>query len=124
MFRAELAGRDACLAVYGAELTNRDPLIETLKHQLAGLRGHRTLRIHRDEPSGQQQRHCGPGNVKVSLDSLMSVPWVRERVQEGVLKLAGLYFDIQEGTLYLHISRTDSFQVLGAGTAADTPAPS
>ena len=81
------------------------------------------MRSHWDQPA-EQQRHCELANVKVSLDSLMSVPWVRERVQEGVLKLKSLSFDIQEGTLYRHISRTDSFQVLGAGTAADTPAPS
>jgi len=39
--QAELAGRDARLAVYEAELQSRDLLIEKLKHQLAGLRRHR-----------------------------------------------------------------------------------
>ncbi|MFO1235384.1 MAG: carbonic anhydrase, partial [Rivihabitans pingtungensis] len=39
-------------------------------------------------------------SILVSLDNLMSFPWVRNRVETGKLQLLGWYFDIQEGALY------------------------
>ena len=39
-------------------------------------------------------------SILVSLDNLLSFPWVRNRVDAGKLQLLGWYFDIQEGALY------------------------
>ncbi len=37
--------------------------------------------------------------VKVSLDNLMTFPWIAERVEVGLLALHGLHFDIRSGQL-------------------------
>ena len=57
--------------------------------------------------------------MKVSLDNLISFPWIRERVQEGVLKLEGLYFDIPNGSLYRYRPQTDSFEMVEPVDYAD-----
>lgn len=73
---------------------------------------HRTLRLHWDKPLDEQVHFCEQENVKVSLDNLISFPWIRERVQEGILKLEGLYFDISSGSLYRYRPQTDSFDMV------------
>ena len=55
---------------------------------------------------------CEQENVKVSLDNLISFPGIRERVQEGVLKLDGLCFYIPSGSLYRYRPQTDSFEMV------------
>jgi len=44
---------------------------------------------------------CEQESVKVSLENLMTFPWVRDRVKRGVLKLHGWYFDLETSTLYI-----------------------
>lgn len=46
------------------------------------------------------QRHCEHETVKVSLDNLLTFPWVAERVARGDLTLHGCFFDILVGTLW------------------------
>ncbi|SMC26290.1 carbonic anhydrase [Andreprevotia lacus DSM 23236] len=48
----------------------------------------------------QQLRACEMASIIVSLDNLMSFPFIVERVEAGTLSLIGWYFDIQEGALY------------------------
>ena len=36
----------------------------------------------------------------VSLDNLLSYPWIYERVEQGTLKLHALYYDLREGELF------------------------
>lgn len=38
-------------------------------------------------------------NVLIQLDHLMGYPYVRERVQQGMLHIAGWYYDIEQGTV-------------------------
>ncbi len=53
-----------------------------------------------DSLSGKEQyRHVEKEAVKVSLDNLMTFPWVRERVQDGSLELHGWMFDLEIGEL-------------------------
>lgn len=53
----------------------------------------------RSEPDADQSRHCEQQAILVSLDNLMSFPWIRERVEQNQLSLHGWYFDIENGTL-------------------------
>ncbi len=39
-------------------------------------------------------------SILVSLDNLLSYPWLRERVTAGQLTLTGWYFDINDGALH------------------------
>ncbi|KAF0813008.1 Carbonic anhydrase [Andreprevotia sp. IGB-42] len=48
----------------------------------------------------QQVRACEMAAIIVSLDNLMTFPFIAKRVEAGKLALIGWYFDIQEGALY------------------------
>ena len=80
--------------------------------QIAQPACNRTLRLHRDKPFEEQVRYCEQENIKVSLDNLMSFPWVRDRVQSGTLKLEGLYFDIAAGALHRYDLHNDRFVMI------------
>ncbi len=47
------------------------------------------------------QAACEEEAVKLSLENLMTFPWVRERVENGKLRLTGAVFDIRSGLLTL-----------------------
>ncbi len=47
------------------------------------------------------QTECEQESVKLSLENLLTFPWVAERVAAGSLKLTGSLFDIRSGVLEL-----------------------
>ncbi len=58
----------------------------------------RALALTADRPE-ETQRTCEHEGVKVSLENLMTFPWIRERVEAGLLHLHGSYFDLECGDL-------------------------
>jgi carbonic anhydrase len=48
----------------------------------------------------------------VSLDNLLTFPWVRERVENGTLALHGWYFDIENGQLLQYNPSHRAFEAL------------
>ncbi len=48
-----------------------------------------------------RQLCCEQETVKLSLDNLMTFPWIAERVASGRLRLHGAHFDIRTGQLSL-----------------------
>jgi len=61
------------------------------------------------EDAAQRQKVMELAGVRLSLDNLMSFPFVAERVQAGRLKLYGGYFGIVEGVLHLYDPERDGF---------------
>ena len=57
----------------------------------------RVLACHPADP----QTECEREVVKLSLDNLMTFPWIAERVKAGQLRLHGATFDIRFGKLWL-----------------------
>lgn len=57
-------------------------------------------------------RACEQAAVQVSLDNLLTFPWVRERVQRNQLWLHGWYFDMDNGELLHHDSADGAFRPL------------
>jgi len=55
------------------------------------------------------QTLCEHEAVKVSLEHLMTFPWVRERVESGATKLHGWYFGIESGEL-LRLGKDGKFR--------------
>ena len=47
--------------------------------------------------------------VRISLQNLMTFPWVRERVEDGRLRIQGAYFAIRDGQLHLLDPATGEF---------------
>ncbi|MCA1796665.1 MAG: carbonic anhydrase [Geobacteraceae bacterium] len=55
---------------------------------------------------------CEKAALLLSLDNLMSFPWIKERVEEGRLELHGWYFDMQAGTLAGYCPESGTFELL------------
>jgi len=52
------------------------------------------------DASPQEQWYaCEEASILVSLENLLTFPWIKERVQQGALMLHGWYFDIETGEL-------------------------
>jgi carbonic anhydrase len=69
-------------------------------------------RVHRDlaHRSSEEQHHaCELASILLSLDNLLSYPWLKRRVDEGKLKLHGWYFDLQSGALMAYSARQQQF---------------
>ena len=73
------------------------------------------LRELPEEPTDVQARACEQVAILVSLDNLLSFPWIRERVDKGTLALHGWYFDIDTGELLAYSAETASFAPLVSG---------
>lgn len=56
---------------------------------------------------------CEQAAILVSLDNLMTYPWLKERVEAGYITLHGWYFDIFTGQLLTYQSATRQFEVSG-----------
>lgn len=51
--------------------------------------------------SADPQSECEQESVRLSLENLLSFPWITERVDAGSLRLSGTMFDIRSGVLTL-----------------------
>jgi carbonic anhydrase len=74
----------------------------------------RVVRELAGEPQAVQSRACEQGAIALSLENLMSFPWIRERVEAGAIALHGWYFDIDNGQLLAYSPATLSFAPLVA----------
>jgi carbonic anhydrase len=50
-------------------------------------------------PAEQRQGECERESVRLSLDNLLTFPWIKDAVTQGRLKLHGCFFDIRSGIL-------------------------
>lgn len=75
----------------------RDDFVSAWMHIARPARD-RALEAASGEPE-QAQHLCEHEAIKVSLDNLLTFPWVRERVDAGTLRLHGWYFDIVTGAV-------------------------
>ena len=63
-------------------------------------------------PPAVQAKSCEKAAIALSLQNLMSFPWIRQRVDAGSLTLHGWYFDIDAGELLQHSAETGEFIAL------------
>lgn len=70
------------------------------------------LREFKDKPIQVQANACEQSAILVSLENLMSYPWISSRVHEGKLTLHGWYFDMRHGELYEYRPENGVFEVL------------
>ncbi len=59
-----------------------------------------------------QQRACEQAAILLSLDNLLTFPWLRQRVDQGDLLLHGWYFDLVKGELLSYEAEKAAFQSL------------
>jgi carbonic anhydrase len=91
---------------------------------IAAAARERVMRELAGEPEAVKSRACEQGAIQLSLENLMSFPWIRERVQAGAMELHGWYFDIDGGELLAYSPETGRFVPLVARpeTASDASA--
>ena len=65
-----------------------------------------------DKPADIQAEACEQISVLISLENLLTFPWVRERVEAGTLFLHGWYVDISTGNLFHYMPTTGRFELL------------
>jgi carbonic anhydrase len=56
------------------------------------------------------QRCCEQEAVKISLQNLLTFPWVKEAIDAGKLQTHGWYFDLETGTLFILNKATGAFE--------------
>jgi carbonic anhydrase len=62
------------------------------------------------EDAGEQVRQLEKHAVMISLENLMTFPWLAEKVRSGDLTLHGMWTDIGEGGLECYSHTTDKFE--------------
>ena len=90
---------------------NEDSYLADWMDMVAGVR----REVMRDMPDAayeEQRRACEQRAILVSLENLMTFPWVRERVTQGTLTLHGWYFDIEHGKLLGYSTADRRFESL------------
>lgn len=70
------------------------------------------LQEFKDKPLHILTHACEQSAILVSLENLMSYPWINSRVHQGKLALHGWYFDMQSGELYEYQPESGAFEVL------------
>lgn len=67
--------------------------------------------LKRDDLSTPQARAraCEQASIQLSVQNLMTFPWISERVAQGSLRLHGWYYDLDHGDLLCLDPKTDRF---------------
>jgi len=65
-----------------------------------------------DASPQEQWFACEEASILVSLENLLTFPWIKERIQQGALMLHGWYFDIETGGLMAYDPFSGLFEPL------------
>ncbi|MYL83398.1 carbonic anhydrase [Desulfovibrio aerotolerans] len=77
-----------------------EPALREVNAQLAG------------KDAALRQYACEQAAVLISLENLLTFPWVFERVMRGEVYLHGWYFDLEKGELLSYLPETGAFESL------------
>ena len=58
------------------------------------------LENHAEKSFEEQCRLCEQAVIEVSVNNLLSFPWIKSRVDAGKLDVHGWYFEIEKGILF------------------------
>lgn len=67
-----------------------------------------------DKPPAMQARACEQASILVSMENLLSYPWIAERVAAGSIHLHGWYFDIDGGAMLHYDPARNAFETIGS----------
>jgi len=63
-----------------------------------------------NKPTNLQDRACEQAAILVSLENLLTYPWIAERVAVGAMHLHGWYFDMADGSLFQYNPAGNAFE--------------
>jgi carbonic anhydrase len=110
MGHAQCGGIRALLA-HKAPTCNEEELIAKWLGIAEDARQH-VLRDLTGEPDQIKAHACEQAAILISLENLMSYPWIRQRVEAKKLALHGWYFDMEQGELLEYQPESGEFEVL------------
>lgn len=86
--------------------------------EIAAAARHKAMRGTTGQPSTDVERACEQAAIEVSLDNLLTFPWIRRRVENRQLWLHGWYFDMDHGELLRYNPADGRFDSLSAESTA------
>jgi carbonic anhydrase len=72
-------------------------------------------KVFSEHPGADEETRCRLGemeSMKVSLKNLRTFPFVREAIESRQMNIFGVYFDLEQGHLWLYDETTDQFNQL------------
>ena len=60
------------------------------------------LEKYKDKSFEEQCSYCEKNSIEISLNNLMTFPWIKEKCESRKLKIHGWYFNIKTGALLGH----------------------
>lgn len=78
--------------------------------EVASHARNRVLSRMSDQPMENQVRACEQEAILISLDNLLTFPWILERVAQRKLTLHGWYFDLERGELLHYNPDSNRFE--------------
>ena len=94
-----------------AALDNKEPHPGSFLYTWVGLLDAAKERVTHDHDH-DPARALEYESIKVSLENLMTFPFIADRVKDGRLKLAGAHYGVADGKLTLYDTGSDSFTSL------------
>jgi len=85
--------------------------------EIATAARHKAMSGTAGQPSTDVERACEQAAIEVSLNNLLSFPWIRRRVEDRQLWLHGWYFDMDHGELLRYNPADGGFDSLSAESA-------
>lgn len=93
---------------------------ETLQHTdfiakwvgVAAKAKEKTLENNKGAEKPVLQKCCEKESILLSLGNLLTFPWIRDKVENGSLKLHGWYFTLEDGSLQEYDPNEDGFGVI------------
>ncbi len=73
------------------------------------------LEKHKGKSFEEQCTYCEKASIEISLNNLMTFPWIKEKCDSGELNIHGWYFNIKTGALLGH--RGEEFIPVGELTS-------
>jgi carbonic anhydrase len=109
-------GHSCCGGIQALMAPDREALGEFIAPwvSIADTALHEVVRDLRGKPEPVRQRACEQASILVSLENLLTFPWLRDRVAAGGLYLHGWYFDLDKGELLSYLPQTRTFEPLVA----------
>jgi carbonic anhydrase len=65
-----------------------------------------------DEPASVKQRACEMASILISLENLLTFPWIKTKIEDQTLHLHGWYFDMGKGELLGYQPGTRNFELI------------
>ncbi len=99
--------------------TESEPIGEFIDHWVSIARPAReaVMRDLSNKPIELQRRACEEASILISLENLLTFPWVAAAVDKGQLALHGWYFDLEAGELLGYHADSGGFEKLAGREA-------